>query len=138
MIRCARALKSGHRLSFAEANPKMLVPLVTVTLFDVILMLRGKLLWVGGHLAFTSPHLFRAGDDRSPVWKDLLQEAPNLMTTQPERPISEIRVQLTSYPICEFSASRFLNDGYQPNLKDVSPMLIPAPYIFAERAGEAR
>src|SRR5262249_938291 len=34
------AANSGHRLSFEEANPNMLVPLVTITSFDVILMLR--------------------------------------------------------------------------------------------------
>ncbi|HMF20728.1 MAG TPA: condensation domain-containing protein, partial [Pseudolabrys sp.] len=31
---------SGHKLAFEEANPSMLLPLVTVTTFDVILMLR--------------------------------------------------------------------------------------------------
>jgi len=31
---------SGHKLAFEEANPTMLLPLVTITKFDVILMLR--------------------------------------------------------------------------------------------------
>jgi acyl-CoA synthetase (AMP-forming)/AMP-acid ligase II len=85
------ALKSGHRLSFAEANPNMLVPLVTMTSFDVILMLRESAGGLVGTCVY-KPHLFGAGTiDR--LLGDF-QEVLERMTTQPERPISEIRVSL--------------------------------------------
>ena len=48
------ARRSGHRLTFEEANPNMLLPLVTMTTFDVILMLRESADGPGGALAFTS------------------------------------------------------------------------------------
>jgi acyl-CoA synthetase (AMP-forming)/AMP-acid ligase II len=85
------ALKSGHRLSFAEANPNMLVPLVTMTSFDVILMLRESAGGLVGTCVY-KPHLFGAGTiDR--LLGDF-QEVLERMTAQPERPISEIRVLL--------------------------------------------
>ena len=85
------ALKSGHRLSFAEANPNMLVPLVTMTSFDVIVMLRESAGGLVGTCVY-KPHLFGAGTiDR--LLGDF-QEVLERMTTQPERPISEIRVSL--------------------------------------------
>ena len=84
-------LTSGHRLSFAEANPNMLVPLVTMTSFDVILMLRESAGGVVGTCVY-KPHLFRARTiDR--LLGDF-HEVLELMTTRPERPISEIRVSL--------------------------------------------
>jgi hypothetical protein len=85
------ALTSGHRLSFAEANPNMLLPLVTMTSFDVILMLRESPGGLVGTCVY-KPHLFRARTiDR--LLRDF-QEVLELMTTQPERPISAFRVSL--------------------------------------------
>jgi len=82
---------SGHKLSFEEANPNMLVPLVTITSFNVILMLRESPDGLVGTCVY-KPYLFQAGTiDR------LLrhfQEVLKRMTMQPERPISEIRVSL--------------------------------------------
>jgi acyl-CoA synthetase (AMP-forming)/AMP-acid ligase II len=83
---------SARRLSFAEANPNMLVPLVTITTFDVILMLRECSDGLVGTCVY-KPLLFRAG-----VIDRLLREFEQvleLMTTQPERPISEIQVSLS-------------------------------------------
>ena len=69
----------------------MLVPLVTITSFNVILMLRESPDGLVGTCVY-KPYLFQAGTiDR------LLrhfQEVLKRMTMQPERPISEIRVSL--------------------------------------------
>jgi hypothetical protein len=82
---------SGHKLSFEEANPNMLVPLATITSFDVILMLREGSRGLAGTCVY-KPHLFRARTiDR--LLRDF-QEVLERMTIQPERPISEIRVSL--------------------------------------------
>lgn len=80
---------SGHKLSFEEANPNMLVPLVTITSFDVILMLRESLQGLVGVCVY-KPHLFPArAIDR--LLRDF-QEVLELMIMQPERPISEIHL----------------------------------------------
>lgn len=80
---------SGHKLSFEEANPNMLVPLVTITSFDVILMLRESPHGLAGTCVY-KPHLFQAATiDR--LLRDF-QEVLEHMTAQPERPISAIRV----------------------------------------------
>jgi hypothetical protein len=81
---------SGHKLSFDEANPNMLVPLVTITSFDVILMLRESSHGLVGTCVY-KPHLFRARTiDR--LLRNF-QEVLDGMTMQPERPISAIRVR---------------------------------------------
>ena len=80
----------GHNISFEEANPNMLVPLVTITSFDAILMLRENDGLVG--TCVYKPHLFRAG-----IIDRLLRDFEKVlerMTTQPEQPISAIRVSL--------------------------------------------
>jgi acyl-CoA synthetase (AMP-forming)/AMP-acid ligase II len=82
---------SGHRLSVAEANPNMLAPLVTMTSFDVILMLSESRGGLVGTCVY-KPHIFRARTIDRLLGK--FQEVLELMTTQPERPISEIRVSL--------------------------------------------
>jgi acyl-CoA synthetase (AMP-forming)/AMP-acid ligase II len=80
---------SGHRLNFEEANPNMLVPLVTITSFDGILMLRESSAGLVGTCVY-KPHLFRAQTiDR--LLRDF-QEVLEQMTTRPERPISAVRV----------------------------------------------
>jgi Condensation domain len=82
---------SGHKLSLEEANPNMLVPLVTITSFDVILMLREGPHGLAGTCVY-KPHLFQAATiDR--LLRDF-QEVLACMTAQPEQPISAIRVSL--------------------------------------------
>ena len=79
---------SKHQLTFEEANPNMLVPLVIVTKFDIIFMLREGPLGLAGTCVY-KPHIFAARTiDR------LLREFQwvlEQMITQPARPISAIR-----------------------------------------------
>jgi acyl-CoA synthetase (AMP-forming)/AMP-acid ligase II len=85
------AADSGHKLSFEEANPNMLVPLVTITSFDVIFMLRETPHGLAGTCVY-KPHLFQAVTiDR--LLRDF-REVLERMTTQPEQPISSIRISL--------------------------------------------
>jgi len=80
---------SAHKLAFEEANPNMLLPLITMTKFDVILMLRESDRGLGGCCVY-KPHLFRAGMiDR--LLRDF-RKVLEVMLTQPERPISKIRL----------------------------------------------
>jgi acyl-CoA synthetase (AMP-forming)/AMP-acid ligase II len=80
---------SGHKLAFEEANPSMLVPLVTITSFDVILMLRESGRGLAGCCVY-KPHLFRATMiDR--LLRDF-RKVLELMLAQPDRPISTIRI----------------------------------------------
>ena len=82
---------SRHKLRFEEANPNTLVPLVTITPFDVILMLRESPHGLVGTCVY-KPHLFQAATiDR--LLRDF-QEVLERMTAQPEQPISAIRVSL--------------------------------------------
>ena len=82
---------SGHKLAFEEANPGMLLPLVRITQFDIVLMLRESDRGLVGCCVY-KPHLFRA------VMIDRLlrdfRKVLELMLAQPERPISTIRVSL--------------------------------------------
>jgi acyl-CoA synthetase (AMP-forming)/AMP-acid ligase II len=80
---------SGRTLSFEEANPGMLVPLVTATTFDVILMLREGTDGLTGSCVY-KPHLFDATtiDRLLRDFRSVLEQ----MVTQPERRISSIRV----------------------------------------------
>jgi acyl-CoA synthetase (AMP-forming)/AMP-acid ligase II len=82
---------SGHKLSFEEANPNMLVPLVTITSYDVILMLKESPHGLAGTCVY-KPRLLQARTI------DLLlrdfREVLERMTTQPEQPISSIRISL--------------------------------------------
>jgi acyl-CoA synthetase (AMP-forming)/AMP-acid ligase II len=82
---------SGHKLVFEEANPSMLLPLVTITRFDVILMLRESTHGLVGCCVY-KPHLFHATMiDR--LLRDF-RKVLELMLTQPERPISKIQISL--------------------------------------------
>jgi acyl-CoA synthetase (AMP-forming)/AMP-acid ligase II len=84
---------SGHKLAFEEANPSMLLPLVTITKFDVILMLRESGRGLVGCCVY-KPHLFRASMiDR--LLRDF-RKVLELMLAQPERPISTIRISLNA------------------------------------------
>jgi acyl-CoA synthetase (AMP-forming)/AMP-acid ligase II len=85
------AASSGHKLSFEEANPNMLVPLVTITSFDVMLMLRESADGLAGTCVY-KPHLF--GVSTIDFLLRDFQEVLECMTTQPERPISAIRLSL--------------------------------------------
>jgi hypothetical protein len=79
---------SGHKLVLEEASPNMLQPLVTLTPFDIVLMLSETAHGLVGTCVY-KPHLFRVTTiDR------LLrhfQEALEQMISRPERPISAIR-----------------------------------------------
>ena len=82
---------SGHKLVFEEANPNMLLPLVTITTFDVILMLSESTGGLVGTCVY-KPHLFGARmiDHLLRGFQKVLEH----MVTQPEQPISAIRVSL--------------------------------------------
>jgi len=82
---------SGHALAFAEANPSMLMPLVTITTFDVILMLHESIAGLVGSCAY-KPHLFDAAtiDQLLRDFRSVLEQ----MMTHPDRPISAIRVPI--------------------------------------------
>jgi len=83
----------GHKLAFEEANPSMLLPLVTITKFDVILMLRETGSGLAGCCVY-KPHLFRARMiDR--LIRDF-RKVLEMMLTQPERPISKIGISLNA------------------------------------------
>jgi acyl-CoA synthetase (AMP-forming)/AMP-acid ligase II len=80
---------SGDRLSFEEADPGMLLPLVTITTFDVMLMLHQGGYGLRGTCVY-KPHLFSARKiDR--LLRDF-HEVLDQMVAQPERPISAIRL----------------------------------------------
>jgi acyl-CoA synthetase (AMP-forming)/AMP-acid ligase II len=76
-------------LACGEAHPGMILPVMTTTTFDVILALVESRLGLVGTCIY-KPHLFSAGEiDR------LLQDFESVieqMVSQPERPISAIRV----------------------------------------------
>ena len=82
---------SGRALAFEEADPSMMLPLVTATTFDVILTLRESADGLVGRCVY-KPRLLRAkAIDR--LLRDF-REVLEHMVTQPERPISAIRVSL--------------------------------------------
>jgi non-ribosomal peptide synthetase component F len=81
--------RSGHGLAFEEAVPGMLLPLVTITTFDVILMLREGTRGLVGTCVY-KPRLFGARTiDR--LLRDF-QQVLEHMVVQPEGRISAIRV----------------------------------------------
>jgi hypothetical protein len=86
---------SGHKLAFEEANPNMLLPLVTITTFDVILMLRESVHGLVGCCVY-KPHLFRAMtiDRLLRNFRKVLEH----MVRQQERPISTIPIILNEKP----------------------------------------
>jgi hypothetical protein len=84
-------MSSGHGLTFEEAVPSMMLPLVTITTFEVVLMLRESAQGLVGACVY-KPHLFGARTiDR--LLRDF-QAVLEQMVTHPERPISAIRVLL--------------------------------------------
>jgi non-ribosomal peptide synthetase component F len=85
--------RSGRALIFEEANPNMLVPLVTATTFDVVLVLREGADGLVGSCVY-KPHLFNATtiDHLLRDYREVLEH----IVTQPERPISAIHVSLNA------------------------------------------
>jgi non-ribosomal peptide synthetase component F len=83
--------RSGHALSFEEANPSMLVPLVTATTFEVFFIVHESTDDLMGSCVY-KPHLFDAAIIDRLVLD--LQSVLEQMVTQPECPISAIRIQL--------------------------------------------
>jgi hypothetical protein len=80
---------AGHGFVFEEANPDMLQPLVTLTQFDIILMLRDSGRGLAGCCVY-KPHLLRARTiDR--LLRDF-RHVLEVMLAQPDRPISTIRL----------------------------------------------
>jgi hypothetical protein len=78
-----------RRLAFEEANADMLMPVVTLTTFDIILMLRESRAGLTGTCAY-KPHLFTAGTVDRLLFD--FQAMLERMVTCPERPISTMRV----------------------------------------------
>ena len=86
----------GRTLTFEEANPTMLVPLVTATTFDVILIFHESTHGLMGSCVY-KPRLFDATTiDR--LLRDF-QSVLEQMVTQPERPITAIRVPMNEKPL---------------------------------------
>jgi len=80
---------AAHGLAFEEANPNMLTPLVTITSYDIILMLREGRHGLIGTCVY-KPALFSARTiDR--LLRDF-QKVLEQIVAQPDRPISAIRV----------------------------------------------
>jgi acyl-CoA synthetase (AMP-forming)/AMP-acid ligase II/acyl carrier protein len=89
MLRPAAGL--SRTLAFEEANPDMLMPVATLTTFDVILMLREGCDGLTGTCAY-KPHLFTARTiDR--LLRDF-EAVLERMVTQPTEPISTVKVLL--------------------------------------------
>ena len=84
---------SGQALAFEEADPNMLMPLVTTTTYDIILVLREGAHGLVGSCIYR-PHLFGVKSiDR--LLRDF-RKVLETMVARPERPISTIRVSLKS------------------------------------------
>jgi acyl-CoA synthetase (AMP-forming)/AMP-acid ligase II len=80
---------TGYGLTFEELDPSMMLPLATITTFDVMLMLRESSEGLVGTCVY-KPHLFGAeAIDR--LFEDF-QQVLEQMIAQPEQPISAIRV----------------------------------------------
>jgi non-ribosomal peptide synthetase component F len=82
---------AGRKLAIEEANPSMMLPLVTPANFDVILMLHDGAHGLTGTCVY-KPHLFGArAIDR--LLRDF-QQVLERVVTEPDRPISAIRLSL--------------------------------------------
>jgi non-ribosomal peptide synthetase component F len=88
-----RVVSSGQALAFEEADPNMPMPLVTTTTYDVILVLRESADGLVGSCIY-KPNLFSAKsiDRLLRNFRKVLEQ----MVTQPERPLSAIRISVTS------------------------------------------
>jgi acyl-CoA synthetase (AMP-forming)/AMP-acid ligase II/acyl carrier protein len=82
---------AGSKLAFEEANSNMLMPLVTMTTFDVILMFKERNNGLVATCVY-KPHTFTASTiDR--LLRDF-EEVLTRMVTEPAQPISSIRVTM--------------------------------------------
>jgi acyl-CoA synthetase (AMP-forming)/AMP-acid ligase II len=88
------AAGSGRRLRYEEANPDMLVPLVTVTSFDAIFVLKESQDGLVGTLVY-KPHLFSttATEHMLRDFEDVLE----CMISRPNQPISALRLSLNQH-----------------------------------------
>jgi acyl-CoA synthetase (AMP-forming)/AMP-acid ligase II len=86
---------SEHALAFEETHPGIVLPPAAVTTLDVTLILQESADGLIGTCVY-KPRLFRAKtiDRMLQDFQDVLED----MVTQPERPISEIRVSLRKKP----------------------------------------
>jgi non-ribosomal peptide synthetase component F len=83
--------RSGHALSFEEANPSMLVPLVMATTFDVVLMLNE-----GPH-GLTGCCVYKAELFEGATITRMIEDFQSVLeglARQPEQPLSAIRRSL--------------------------------------------
>jgi non-ribosomal peptide synthetase component F len=85
----------GRALKFQEANPSMVVPLVTASTFDVSLMLRESTDGLTGSCVY-KPHLFEATaiDRLLRDFRSVLEQ----IRAQPQRSISAIQVLPNKIP----------------------------------------
>jgi acyl-CoA synthetase (AMP-forming)/AMP-acid ligase II/acyl carrier protein len=92
----------GRALTFEEVNTNMLMPVVTLTTFDLILMLSEGREGLTGTCAY-KPHLFTARtiDRLLRAFEAVLER----MVTRPARPISTIRVSLNRMEVNRRSAA---------------------------------
>jgi acyl-CoA synthetase (AMP-forming)/AMP-acid ligase II/acyl carrier protein len=88
---------AGHKLAIEEANPGMMLPLVTPTNFDVILMLHDGADGLRGTCVYR-PHVF----DLAAIERLLLDYAQVLegLIHSPNRPISAIRISEHQEMVC--------------------------------------
>jgi acyl-CoA synthetase (AMP-forming)/AMP-acid ligase II/acyl carrier protein len=86
----------GRALTFEEVNANMLMPAVTLTTFDIILMLNEDREGLTGTCAY-KPHLFNAGTIQC-LLRDF-EAVLERMVTRPARPISTIRVSFNRMEI---------------------------------------
>jgi acyl-CoA synthetase (AMP-forming)/AMP-acid ligase II len=86
---------SGHRLTFEEANPGMLMPLVTATTFDVTLTLHECAEGLVGSCVY-NPHFFgvKMIDRLIQDYQEVLEQ----MVARPRQPISAIHVSSNEGP----------------------------------------
>jgi len=82
---------AGSKLTFEEANADMLMPLVTMTTFDVILMFKERNNELVASCVY-KPHIFTAATIEC-LLRDF-EEVLEQMVREPTRPISKIRASL--------------------------------------------
>jgi hypothetical protein len=82
---------SRHKLAFEEADPGVLRPIVTITTFDLVLMLRESTLGLVGTCVY-KPHVFTV-DAVDGLLEDF-QRVLEYMVRHPDRPISAIAESL--------------------------------------------
>jgi hypothetical protein len=82
-------VRRGHGFTYEEVDPAMMLPMVTITTLDVMVMLRESAQGIVGTCAY-KPHLFGAkAIDRMLIdFEQVLEH----MIMQPDRPISAIHV----------------------------------------------